>query len=529
MVSDPASIPAGSSPTSVNSTAALPADVAVSSPASPMPATLAAAPGPAAASPRRNADPLLGPEPDLMPAMPDLPPVKSTAKQSPPPPGPPALEPAQPLVPAGGPVPGPVPAEPPASEPAATGTLVPAEPPLTLEHSTAASKPADGGLAAAALPLEPAPPSSQVLPANRAPATAPASASGSRDSHVVLASGEGLPSAPRTRTASLKESGRAVARVGDEVITQHELTVALREEIDKRPGLRQGQLDGASELERSQLMNFLVRQALVNLIDRSILVQEAKRHIKDKKMLDLIYQEADKVFYEEEVLPLERQYSVDSEAKVKERLAEKGRSLDGMRLSHRQVYVAKSYMYQKLKDRIKIELPDLLRYYNEHLYQHEFDRPAQITWRELVVEIDKHKSRDEARNKAIALLEKIRRGEDFTALARSESEGPTSSRQEGGLMKTTPGSYAFKPINDALDSLPIGQISPLIEGPDSFHIVKVENRRPAGPASFEEVQDKIKPLLQVERMNKESEAFIQKLKQNALIETYLDKLDPSKS
>lgn len=96
-------------------------------------------------------------------------------------------------------------------------------------------------------------------------------------------------------------------------------------------------------------------------------------------------------------------------------------------------------------------------------------------------------------------------------------------------MRTTPGSYAFKPINDALDSLPIGQVSPLIEGPESYHIVKVENRRPAGPASFEEVQDKIKPKLESERMHQENDAFISKLKHNALIDIYLDKEDSKKN
>ena len=65
-------------------------------------------------------------------------------------------------------------------------------------------------------------------------------------------------------------------------------------------------------------------------------------------------------------------------------------------------------------------------------------------------------------------------------------------------MQTTPGSYAVKPINDALERLPIGQMSSVIEGPESFHIVKVESRRPAGPASFEEVQDKIRPKLEAE-------------------------------
>ena len=230
-------------------------------------------------------------------------------------------------------------------------------------------------------------------------------------------------------------------------------------------------------------------------IDRSLLVQDAKRHIKDKKMLDRVFEEADRIWHDDEIIPLQRQYAVDSEQKLKERLAEEGRSLDAMHQSYQRAFLAENYLRERLRDRMKIELPDLLRYYNDPVHGHEFDRPAQITWRELVVEVDQHKSREDALKKANDLWEKLRRGADFAKLARAESDGPTSSRRDGGLMHTTPGSYAVKSINDALGSLPIGRVSKVIEGPDSFHIIKVENRRAAGPASFEEVQDQIGPIL----------------------------------
>ncbi len=204
------------------------------------------------------------------------------------------------------------------------------------------------------------------------------------------------------------------------------------DELTKSPELARAASTAPRELEKCQVMNMLVRQALLGLIDRSVLVQEAKRHIKDKKMLENANQEADKIFAEQEILPLQRKFNVDSEAKLKEKLAENGRSLEAMRSSFRQVFLAQSYMHEKLKDRLKVELPDLLKYYTEHVNLHEFDRPAQITWRELVVEIDKHKSRDEARKKANALIEKLRRGEDLAMLARTESEGPNSSRKKGG-------------------------------------------------------------------------------------------------
>ena len=88
--------------------------------------------------------------------------------------------------------------------------------------------------------------------------------------------------------------------------------------------------------------------------------------------------------------------------------------------------------------------------------------------------------------------------------------------------------HVVETINKALDTLPIGQLSEVIEGPDSFHILKVENRRPAGPASFEEILDKIKPILERKRAQEEQTAFLKKLKRNAIITLYLNKTDPNK-
>ena len=489
-------------------------------------------------------DPLLGPDPDLMPAMPELPSagsmtregpaaIPSGATQAPPPGGPPALE-AAPAVEAAPRVEAAPPVEVAGSRqprrhsragtgpcaspgPGVTGgTPLPVDPPIPLERSSAASKPADAGLAAVGLPLELAPPASQTVPARGQFGPVPA---GGRhvDPNVKLTSSE-TPKAESKSTKYVgKGGGKPVARVGDEIITFHDLVTATKEALSKYPPPEGNAFDSAQAMQVRQQYDMVARDVLTSLVDRSLLVQEAKRHIKDKSMLERAYQAADKVWQEEEVMPLERQFHVDSEAKLREILAEKGRSLDAMRQNFRQYFLAQTYLHEKLKDRLNVELPDLLKYYNDHVYQHKFDRPAQITWREIVVEIDKHKSREEAQAKAKALLEKVRSGEDFARLARTESEGPTSSRNQGGLMQTTPGSYAVKPINDALDSLPLGQVSGVLEGPDSFHILKVENRRPAGPASFEEVQDQIKPMLVSKKFQDERDAFLKKIKRNALI------------
>ena len=196
------------------------------------------------------------------------------------------------------------------------------------------------------------------------------------------------------------------------------------------------------------------------------------------------------------------------------------------------------YLYSVLRDKVRVELPDMLKYYSEHADKHKFDRPALITWREIVVEPVKSAhskgSNDDtkiplegdsinlaaARGEAIAILERLRKGEDFATLARTESDGPAASRSHGGLMETSPGGYGIAAVNKAVETLPIGQVSDLIEGPDGYHIVKVEKRRAAGPATFEEVQNKIKPLIENEKWNRERVALITKLRKNNYIKIY---------
>ncbi|MFI5455141.1 MAG: peptidylprolyl isomerase [Isosphaerales bacterium] len=560
----PARSPTGAA---ASPSASQPALAPVVAPASQPPITPVAAPR--NPGPRRDRDPLLGPDPDLMPPMPDLaemksrnrpaappvldlpavkPPVSSAAPPGPDRPAlkspgspPPLLAPEAPAArsSAGGAPPleslplEPAPAAPaaivnPPSDPAVlpkagAGSAEPAAKPAHEDKSTAAREPASAGSPAAPVPLEPAPPSSNVKAAVSARAPVPGPAPLRRDPQVVLASGAAPKQDATDRRRLALEPGCPIARVGDEVITYHDLVLATRENLSKLSLPRGQEFDTQQQMEMINHINSMRIDTLEGLIERCMLFQEAKRHIKDPKALARIFEEADRIWHDNEILPLEREYNVDNEQQLSERLAGRGRSLEAMKQSFRQLYLSRGFLHEKLKDRVNVELPDLLRYYNEHVDKHKFDRSAQIKWRELLVEVSKYESREAARRKADDLLKVLHQGEDFAKLAREKSDGLTSSRKEGGLMETSPGGYAVAAVNRAIESLPIGQVSGVIEGPQSFHIVKVENRRPAGPASFEEVQDMIKPIVQNQKFQAESAAYINKLRRDTLITIYSPK------
>jgi parvulin-like peptidyl-prolyl isomerase len=82
----------------------------------------------------------------------------------------------------------------------------------------------------------------------------------------------------------------------------------------------------------------------------------------------------------------------------------------------------------------------------------------------------------EIRKKMEGLLAKAKGGEDFAALAKQYSEDP-GSKDNGGLIAEEFGrGRMVKPFEDAAFSVPVGQISGIVEAPYGFHILKVEGR-----------------------------------------------------
>jgi peptidyl-prolyl cis-trans isomerase SurA len=314
-------------------------------------------------------------------------------------------------------------------------------------------------------------------------------------------------------TRNVKEAGRAAAGVGDEVITLNDLVSAVREYRKKHPSQRPPNKDELNQMGKG---------ILLMLIERSLLTQEAKRTLKNPKMLDHLMSYAEEAWNKEELPPLLRKYYATNAYELKEKMTADNRSLDAIHESFRQDFLAQAFLQQKIGGRLKVELPEMLKYYQEHVNDPENQRPATITWREILVETKKYPSPQAAREKAERLADRIRKGEAFATLAKTESDGPSLTKSAGGLMETTPGSYGVASVNHAIESLPVGKLSEILEGPNSLHLVVVEKRRAAGPITFEESQDQIRRVLQDQKVQKERVALLEKLRKQTVVWTIFD-------
>lgn len=389
------------------------------------------------------------------------------------------------------------------AEPAPSRPALAAEPRSSLVLPSFAETPA-------APPALVMPPIGPVSPPDARPATV--------DETVQVASAESESESDtkaEPEAASLRDDlgpgrivGLSVATVDGEHITLAELITGVDDY--RQTYLPEGQ--SLSNEERDQLAGIILQQ----LVDRTLLTQEAKRRLlTNEQKQKLFFEHADTQWREQEIPRLCRQNKVSNEFELREALEKRGRSLDMMHETFRKSTLAREFLHMQLQARMSSPgTPQhLTAYYRSHL--NEFQLPAQITWREIVVPTNDQAGRAEARKRAEALLDQLRRGADFAALAALESKGPTASR--GGLWETEPGASIAPAVNEALERLPLRQVSPILEGPGGFHIVRVEARRAAGPKPFKEVQGQIFAKLQEQAFQQAAEKYIQGLRERAIV------------
>jgi peptidyl-prolyl cis-trans isomerase C len=125
-----------------------------------------------------------------------------------------------------------------------------------------------------------------------------------------------------------------------------------------------------------------------------------------------------------------------------------------------------------------------------------------------------------ARARAEAARARIRKGEDFAAVAREVSEDPGSGPRGGELGVFGKGQMV-PPFEKAAFALPAGQVSDLIETQFGLHIIKVNERLPAGKIPFEPVKGQIKDHLAQTRKQQAVDELLRGLRAKAKIETYL--------
>ena len=125
--------------------------------------------------------------------------------------------------------------------------------------------------------------------------------------------------------------------------------------------------------------------------------------------------------------------------------------------------------------------------------------------------------RADAKAKAQAALKQVRGGADFSIVAKAESQDPGSA-QNGGDLGFFPKGQMNPQFEDAAFKLKAGAVSPVVETPFGYHIIKVHERRGPRTAPFAEVSGQIKDFLMQGQREQKLEQFVEQVKAKGKIQ-----------
>jgi peptidyl-prolyl cis-trans isomerase D len=131
------------------------------------------------------------------------------------------------------------------------------------------------------------------------------------------------------------------------------------------------------------------------------------------------------------------------------------------------------------------------RHYDDHSEQ--FNRPEQVRARHILLRVPTgadEEEREEVRQRAQEVLERLRAGEDFAELAREISDDP-GSKEEGGDLGFFSRGQMLEPFEQAAFALEPGALSEVVSTDFGFHVIRTEEFRPAQHRSYEEAREEI--------------------------------------
>ena len=158
----------------------------------------------------------------------------------------------------------------------------------------------------------------------------------------------------------------------------------------------------------------------------------------------------------------------------------------------------------------KVSEEDLRKAYAEETAG---DKTASVRHILLLTQGKTEAEKAEALKKIEGILARAKAGEDFGELAKQHSEDP-GSKDNGGLYEDFGRGQMVKPFEDAAFSVPVGEISGVVETNFGYHILKVVDRKKE-TRPFEEVRAELESRLAQTKQGTAVQDYVEGLKAKA--------------
>ncbi len=290
-------------------------------------------------------------------------------------------------------------------------------------------------------------------------------------------------------------AGMALAEVVDEIVAKVNDDIVTKSDLDtEEQGMLQDLYRRFSGTDLDGKVAEGKKELLRRLVDRRVLIQRAA-HIFDMTKMQDFYLESFK-----------DQQNIKSDRELEKLLAEQGMTLADLKTRLVEEFSPQQVIRAEVAERIAVPEKDARAYYEAHTA--EFTVPAQATVREIVIKAT-DSEREAKRGAAEAVRARVSEpGADFAAVAAEASDAGTKTA--GGLLGTVKKGDLAEALEKAAFTIPVGEISPVIEAGYGFHILKVDARTDEAQKPFDDVKTEIENKIQNDRFAAEYKTYMKK-------------------
>lgn len=295
-------------------------------------------------------------------------------------------------------------------------------------------------------------------------------------------------------------SADKAAVVNGSVITQKELERELSRA--KEQLLQMGRPVADDQLSEMR------KRMLDNLIAYELLYQESKK--KGVKVTNAAV--------DEKVNELKKQYP--DEAEFKTMLSSSDLTEADLKSHMKRGIAIEKLVDQEIVQKIAVTDKEIRTYYDSN--PDRFKQPEQVKASHILIQVDPEADKSErakARKQLETIQKKVKKGEDFGALAKEHSGCPSSAK--GGDLGYFGRGQMVKPFEDAAFALEPGQVSDIVETRFGYHLIKVADKKPATTIPFEEVKERIGEYLKQQQVREKVLAYVEGLRDKAKVEILL--------
>ena len=299
---------------------------------------------------------------------------------------------------------------------------------------------------------------------------------------------------------------RIIAVVNDEIITLYEFNAAFEPYRKNIENTYKG--DDKEAVIKQTKDAFLQR-----LIDSVLIEQEAKKSgagiiVKDEEIMEVLQDMLNK-----------QKLSMQDFLKG---IAKEGNSIESVKKEIRGQMIRARLLRREVKSKILVSDEEIGEYYNKNRQDYEGKETVRIKQLLLLLPPNANKTViAKVKNEALQLHKRVMDGESFDLLVVKYSQGPEAA--QGGDVGFIGRGTIIPEVEAVAFSLPVGQVSEVIESSVGFHIIQVVDKKGAGLKPIAAVREEIKTKIEDEKLDKKYDEWIASIRAKSHIEIKLYK------